>query len=354
MAVGRAVWQAAGVPLPASRRVARWALVALAVVTLGPTTAVAAEPPSGSSLVPARHGPLPEATTITGWSTTAVRPAGDPWTDLVAVAPARGREVTLQQEVDGTWVTRRTFTLDPTEVSGEEVRLTRHRTHEPVTRWRLTVAGGEGAAPAVSETKVVETTWEPVTDPQDPTVLVNKHHPVAPPGWEPDPLVRPDMETAGSRVQLRPVAADALAELAEDARAATGKRLVLVSGYRSAGYQERLYARYVREHGTTAADRFSARAGHSEHQTGLAADVTQAGVPFTRFGGTASSDWVAAHAWRYGFVVRYTAGTEDVTGYSPEPWHLRYVGPDLAAYVQHTGLTLEEAVGAAPAPTYPG
>ncbi|WP_407320187.1 M15 family metallopeptidase [Isoptericola halotolerans] len=335
-----------------SRRVA--AVLAATVATLGTTTTVAAEPPPGGPLVPSWHRPLPEATTITGWSATATRPATERWTDLVAVAPARGREVSLQQEADGSWVTRETLTLARTEVDVAEVGLTRHRTHAPVTRWRLAVAGSETAVPAVSATKVVKTTWEPGTRPQDTTVLVNKRNPVTPAAWEPDRLVRPAMDTVGSRVRLRPVAADALTALAEDAREATGQRLVLVSGYRSARYQERLYERYVRQHGEAAADRFSARGRHSEHQTGLAADVTQAGVPFTRFGGTPSSEWVAAHAWRHGFVVRYTEGTEDVTGYSPEPWHLRYVGPDLAAYVHHSGLTLEEALGAEAAPDYLG
>jgi zinc D-Ala-D-Ala carboxypeptidase len=353
VAGGRAVWQAADVSPPVVRRVASSVLVAV-VAALGsaPTTGAASPPSSAGAPVATWQPPLPEPTTITGWSPAASRAADERWTDLVAVSPARGREVALQQEVDGTWVTRETLTLAEGEVDVARVELTRHRTHAPVTRWRLAVAGSGSAVPAVSGTKVVETTWQPGTSPEDLTVLVNKRNPVTPTGWAPDRLVRPGTDTEGARVRLRPVVADALTELAEDARAATGERLVLVSGYRSADYQERLYARYVREHGRTAADRFSARAGHSEHQTGLAADVTQAGVPFTRFGGTPSSDWVAANAWRHGFVVRYPAGDEDVTGYSPEPWHLRYVGPDLAAYVERTGLTLEEALGAAPAPDY--
>ncbi|PRZ08525.1 D-alanyl-D-alanine carboxypeptidase [Isoptericola sp. CG 20/1183] len=343
-------------PRPASRRRAARTLLAAAVLAaLGwPTTAGAAEVSPAGPPVAARHVPLPEATTITGWRPAESGVAGEHLRDVVLVSPARGRELEVQQQVGGTWVTRQVLRLADGEVDVTDVPLTRHWTHDRATRWRLAVGGSGSAAPAVSGVKVVTASWEAADDPRDPAVLVNKRHPVQPRSWEPDRLVRPALATAGSRVRLRPVAADALAGLATAARKATGKELVLVSGYRSAGYQERLHDRYVRGHGAEAAERFSARAGHSEHQTGLAADVTQAGVDLTRFGGTPSSDWVAAHAWRHGFVVRYTAGDADVTGYAAEPWHLRYVGPDLAAYVHHTGLTLEEALGAEAAPDYLG
>jgi D-alanyl-D-alanine carboxypeptidase len=190
-------------------------------------------------------------------------------------------------------------------------------------------------------------------DPDDVQVLVNKEHPVTPRDWVPPRLVRPDVATSGGNDLLRPVAARALVRLARASERATGRELVLVSGYRSADYQQRLYRRYVESHGRQEADTFSARGGFSEHQTGLAADVTESGTPYTRFARTATSRWVEANAWRYGFVVRYPRGARDVTGYAAEAWHLRYVGVGLASHLHLAGVTtLEEASGAGPAPDY--
>lgn len=201
---------------------------------------------------------------------------------------------------------------------------------------------------------ILARTWAPSQDPADPTVLVNKAHPLSPRTWAPEDLVRPDVRALGEHDLLRPDAARALERLADGAREATGRELVLASGYRSVEYQARLYARYVDGHGRRAADTFSARPGHSEHQTGLAADVAEAGTPYTEFGSTETGRWVADHAWRHGFVVRYPEGQEAVTGYSPEPWHLRYVGTGLTVPMRLAGtVTLEQAFGVGPAPDYP-
>jgi len=226
----------------------------------------------------------------------------------------------------------------------------------------LTVAGTVVPAGAASATlpdprpggeSILSRTWAPALDPADPTVLVNKTHPVTPAGWAPDDLVRPDVPALGEHDRLRADAARALERLADAARDATGHELVLASGFRSADYQRQLYSRYVDAHGRRAADTFSARPGHSEHQTGLAADVAEAGTPYTGFGRTETGRWVAAQAWRYGFVVRYPRGQQAVTGYSPEPWHLRYVGTGLTVPMHLAGTaTLEEAFGVDPAPGY--
>ncbi|MFF2453846.1 M15 family metallopeptidase [Isoptericola sp. NPDC058082] len=226
----------------------------------------------------------------------------------------------------------------------------------------LTVAGAvvpAGAAtaalpdPRPGGTSILGRTWTPGHDPADLTVLVNKAHPVTPERWAPDDLARPDVPALGEHDRLRAEAARALERLAADAQDATGHELVLASGFRSTDYQRRLYARYVDAHGRRAADTFSARPGYSEHQTGLAADVAEAGTPYTDFGRTRTGRWVDAHAWRYGFVVRYPEGRQSVTGYSPEPWHLRYVGTGLTVPMHLAGTTtLEEAFGAAPAPDY--
>ncbi|NOW02128.1 D-alanyl-D-alanine carboxypeptidase family protein [Isoptericola chiayiensis] len=331
---------------PSFRRRARRVVTAAAVaaVVACPTTAGAVAPHGPVAPDPAAHEPLARYTAVVGWAPTEERTVGTPWTDGVAISPGLGRDVELQQLVDGAWMTRRSF---PTGAGtwAAAVGLTGHWTQAPVTRWRLFVAGTADAAPATSGVKVVHASWEAGTDPADPTVLVTKDRAISPQGYRPGRLVEPDLATQGAWTELRPAAAKALGELAADAQDATGERLVLVSGFRPAGYQERLFDRYAARHGERAASRFSARSGHSEHQTGWAADVTQAGVPFTDFGGTPSSDWVDRHAWRYGYVVRYPRGAEDVTGYRGEPWHLRYVGTHLAAYLHHGGGTLEEAFG---------
>lgn len=118
-----------------------------------------------------------------------------------------------------------------------------------------------------------------------------------------------------------------------------GLSIFIASGFRSYSRQSDLYRSYVARHGTAAADRFSARPGHSEHQSGLALDVNSTSGSF---GSTAEGRWVAQNAHRYGFIVRYPQNGEAITGYMYEPWHLRYVGPELAGYLYRTGFTLEE------------
>lgn len=96
------------------------------------------------------------------------------------------------------------------------------------------------------------------------------------------------------------------------------------SGYRSYYHQDRLYQGYVASYGQARADTFSARPGHSEHQSGLAFDLLhQNGSLVT---GANEASWIAANAHQYGFIVRYQPGKEHITGYSAEPWHLRYIG----------------------------
>lgn len=128
----------------------------------------------------------------------------------------------------------------------------------------------------------------------------------------------------------------------KQAMAAQGMSLYISSGYRSYQYQAGLYQKYVSRDGKNAADRYSARAGYSEHQTGLAFDVNQINDSFAN---TAEAKWLAAHAHEYGFIIRYPKGKEDVTGYQYEPWHLRYLGKETAKAVYDSGLCLEEYLG---------
>ncbi len=139
---------------------------------------------------------------------------------------------------------------------------------------------------------------------------------------------------------------DATAQAAFEEMAAAAKEdgisLWIASGYRSYDYQQGLYDRYVSNYGQAEADRFSARPGHSEHQTGLAFDLN---VIDDSFAGTPEAEWIAANCYKYGFIVRYPEGKEDITGYKYEPWHVRYLGVETATAVYESGLTLEEYLG---------
>jgi len=121
-----------------------------------------------------------------------------------------------------------------------------------------------------------------------------------------------------------------------------GHTLYISSGFRDYETQEVIYNRYVANDGKANADRYSARPGHSEHQTGLAIDLN--GVSDS-FGDTAAGKWVAAHCHEYGFILRYPKGKEAQTGYMYEPWHIRYVGNEAAAKIAASGLCLEEYYG---------
>ncbi len=116
----------------------------------------------------------------------------------------------------------------------------------------------------------------------------------------------------------------------------------IVSGYRSYATQEATYTRFVNRDGQAAADLYSARPGHSEHQTGLAFDINYAGDSFAN---TPEAEWLAENCWKYGFIIRYPKGKEQLTGYQYEPWHVRYLGADTAERVYNSGLTLEEYLG---------
>lgn len=126
--------------------------------------------------------------------------------------------------------------------------------------------------------------------------------------------------------------------------AAQGIELSIVSGYRSYSRQNTLYNNYVARDGKVAADTYSARAGHSEHQTGLAADINSL---YQSFINTAEGQWLNNNCYKYGFIIRYPQGKESITGYMYEPWHIRYVGVDIATKLYNNGnwLSLEEYLG---------
>lgn len=135
------------------------------------------------------------------------------------------------------------------------------------------------------------------------------------------------------------------------AKAAMGNGIELVafSGFRSYEYQKTLYDRYVKRDGKEAADRYSARPGYSEHQTGLAFDIGEKGREdlwlTNEFGETEAGQWLAQNAHKYGFILRYPKGKEEITGFMHESWHFRYLEGDLATKVFEAGVTLEEYLG---------
>lgn len=118
--------------------------------------------------------------------------------------------------------------------------------------------------------------------------------------------------------------------------------LWVASGYRDYAEQQELYNSYAASDGTEAADRYSARPGSSEHHTGLAIDLNEVSDDF---GETPEGKWVVEHCAEYGFILRYPQGKEEQTGYMYEPWHIRYVGVELAQEITASGLCLEEYLG---------
>lgn len=188
-----------------------------------------------------------------------------------------------------------------------------------------------------------------------PWLVVNKQRTIDPVGFRPESLEAPE-SAAAPDLALVPEAAAALDRLVAAAAEAGAGEMAMTSGFRSYDYQETLFASYARQHGTEAAETFSARPGHSEHQTGLAADLVACDPgcgTLGQFGSTDQGRWTAENAWRFGWIVRYEEGRADITGYAPEPWHLRYVGEELAAAYRDGGFhTLEEFFGLPAAPTY--
>ena len=203
--------------------------------------------------------------------------------------------------------------------------------------------GNEISRMITSEEIIVEPTDKVVAqgifDPSSLTVCVNRKSTLSS-DYKPTDLVLPDVRAVNSsnRLYMRKEAASALEELfkaAED----ENYYLYAVSGYRSYSYQKSIYNPY---------SGYSAPAGASEHQLGLAMDITLAkynGTLSVDFGNTKEGKWVKENAHKYGFIIRYLQGKEDITGYNYEPWHLRYLGVDLATELYEKNITLEEYYG---------
>lgn len=160
----------------------------------------------------------------------------------------------------------------------------------------------------------------------DGILIVNKTYPLPKdyaPGWD-------------------ATASDKLLEMFAAAKDEEGLNFKVLSGYRSYTDQKIIYNGYVARDGQAAADRYSARPGHSEHQSGLAFDLNKTA---TSFGETAEGIWLKENCHRFGFIIRYPEDKEEITGYMYEPWHVRYLGVETATAVYESGLCLEEYLG---------
>ncbi|MDF2921793.1 MAG: D-alanyl-D-alanine carboxypeptidase family protein [Paenibacillaceae bacterium] len=214
-------------------------------------------------------------------------------------------------------------------------------------------AGSGGQAAGQPSAKAGGSGQQPDTDPDSVAVIVNKQL-ALPDNYKPDDLVYPDVaflfKEKMEKRMLRKEAATALEQLFAAAEK-DGNRLAGVSGFRSQATQRILFNQYVQKDGEEKAKTYSAVPGHSEHQTGLAIDVSgitgQCAVEDC-FDGTPEAKWLAKHAHEYGFIIRFPKGKEEITGYQYEPWHIRYVGVKLAKDMTDRGVTLEEYFNAVP------
>lgn len=212
--------------------------------------------------------------------------------------------------------------------------------------------------PAKSSTASFNKQQYSLTDPSSIWVVVNKKRALNPVSYVPKNLVTPNVPLrvpGNESMQVTQQTATALEKMFADAKL-DGINLMLSSGYRSFTYQTGLYNGYVQTQGQATADTQSARPGHSEHQTGFAADLEPVSKKCELdvcFADTPEGKWLAANAYKYGFIIRYTPDKVPVTGYANEPWHLRYVGTDLSTEMHNQKVTtLEEFFNLGAAPGY--
>lgn len=230
--------------------------------------------------------------------------------------------------------------------------VTHHKTSRPTAQTAQGTQGsttGSGAHNGSARTGFNSKQYSTVSS-DSLWVIVNKQHSLNPKTYAPANLVVPNIplrgNITGTEKYVRADMAKALETMANDA-GNQGVHLNLQSGYRSYSFQVTLYNSYVQSQGQAAADRQSARPGYSEHQTGLAADLGGTSQPSCDveqcFDSTVEGKWLAANAYKYGFIIRYPADKEQVTGYEYEPWHVRYLGAALAGEMHSKSIeTLEE------------
>lgn len=177
------------------------------------------------------------------------------------------------------------------------------------------------------------------SNPESLDIIVNKKHCIQPLDFVPSDLTTVNGATLSAKASGNFAAMFAAAKKA-------GRPFSVTSSYRSYQTQISTYNYWVNQSGATGADTYSARPGYSEHQTGLSVDLAAGGCALDCFGSTKQYVWLQAHAADYGFIQRYYKGYENITGYSAEEWHYRYVGVGVAKAMKASGVkTLEQYWG---------
>ena len=186
-----------------------------------------------------------------------------------------------------------------------------------------------------------------ITNPNEYDAVVNKKRHVKS-SYKPKDLVEPKVRFAQSTKSVRPMRKESAKALEELFSAAEkkGHTLYAISGFRTYEMQKRIHDNNIAQYGSDeTAEYYSAKAGESEHQLGTTMDVStkQMGYALNQsFGKTSTGKWLKKNCHKYGFIIRYPKGKENITGYSYEPWHLRYVGKTLAGHLYKKRMTLEE------------
>jgi D-alanyl-D-alanine carboxypeptidase len=233
-------------------------------------------------------------------------------------------------------------------------------TQRPLAAASPSVSPSSAPAPAASPTPTkpsFDKSAQSIDDPTSIWVVVNKLRPLQSASYAPV-VTLPNVPHIASSASsgMRPEAAAALQQMFAAAAAEGGGAMQIQNAYRSYAVQVNTHNSQVARLGQAQADILSARPGYSEHQTGLAVDI--ATLPSkceiqACFGQTPQGEWLAANSYRFGFILRYPADKQAVTGYVYEPWHFRYVGIPLATEMHSTGITtLEEFFGLPAAPNY--
>lgn len=209
----------------------------------------------------------------------------------------------------------------------------------------ITFIGGKNPLVRLSnhkDTYLSETSTNASANSSKYLMLVNKKNPLGL-DYEPDNLVKPNVkflrDTSDELRYMDETAAKALEELFQVAKS-ENINLIGSSAYRSYKSQVRVLKDEISSKGVDYANKYVAKPGKSEHQSGLSIDVTNEARCFDKT--SPEAQWLANNAHRFGFILRYPEGKEDITGYNYEPWHIRYVGKDVAKKIYEKNITLEE------------
>lgn len=171
-------------------------------------------------------------------------------------------------------------------------------------------------------------------------MLVNKFN-YLDENYAPDDIVKVSMQFAYGDNEIKKEVYEKFRSMYNDAKK-EGLYLIITSSYRDYNFQKELWDSYANQKGDEWADSVSARAGYSEHQTGYTLDIVTYNANMSSFETTDEFKWLQDNAYKYGFILRYPKDKEDITGYSYESWHYRYVGKDVATKIKKLGITFDE------------